>query len=176
MSKEVKGWTDDGEIGPYDKKAPPPPDPGLYRFSVTGYKLVSGVGKDNKNGLNFSFELTSKYPEGDVGSPQKKLFATHAIADDRMYVLAQLADSCSVPQLTRRGSMAADEFGRSLIDSNGGILRLRHGKTPDGQARAEVAFGQSYLTEEEAAADLGGASSGGEAEANVRTKSKKATK
>lgn len=156
MSKNTKtGWTSNNSTAGWgtDKAPPPPPEPGLYRFEVASADTKQ-VGADNKPGINMKLMLGEPVAGGDpVNTP---VFATHACTQERWYVFLQLASACNVEIPDSDGSEALKEFCTRLLDSKGGICRIKHGKDLSGNPRAEVAFGNSYLTEEEAAAELSG--------------------
>lgn len=155
MSKNGQtGWTDNESTADWgDSKAPPPPpEPGLYRFEIAEAK-PDKVGKENKPGIKMVLLLTEPFGGGEAVN--LKVYATHAVTKERWHVIRQLAESCDVALPTRTGSEALKEFCGSLLDSRGGICRMKHGLDQAKLPRAEIAFGSSYLTEAEARAGDG---------------------
>lgn len=157
------GWTENESIdwGETSKAPPPPPEPGLYRFEVAE-ATAKQVGKDNKPGFGLVLMLTEPYGGGEAIN--RKVYATHGLKKENRHVIKQLAESCDVELPTSTGTEAVKEFCTRLLDSRGGIVRIKHGKGQDNLPRAEVAFGSSYLTEAEASSDGQDAPEGGSSE------------
>lgn len=170
-------WTADRPLS-WNSKAPPlPPDPGLYRFAVAE-AAPKQVGPEAREGLEVQLRLTQPFGGGDAPQ-QAKVFHTLGICDKTgapNFVVYQLAESCNVALPDRTGEDAIQEFCNALLDSDGGIVRIKHGKTQDGQTRAEVAYGVSYLTESEAAAEaLGAPTESAPPEPEVKRRGRRAT-
>lgn len=155
MSNNKAGWTENESLdwGAESKAPPPPPEPGLYRFDVASAEPAQ-VGKENKPGIKL--QLMLKEPFGGGDSVERKVYATHSLKKEQRHIIKQLAESCDVELPNATGTEAVKEFCSRLLDSRGGVCRVKHGKGLDGLPRAEVAFGSSYLTEVEAKAALEG--------------------